>query len=207
MSSRSRAQRGEVAGQPALARDADRALDRDPAHEPRVGEVLRPPRISQMPSSAWSQFVADPVDDLARGRSRRRGRSACRTCCRGRPSRSARRRCRAGAARRRRCRCAPARSRGSPRGGRARSSSSSERPSMPYMIWSGPVTRPSALAEAVGQPAHERSGLLGEAEPQQRVERERGVADPRVAVVPVALAAELLRQARRRRRDDRAGRR
>ena len=46
--------------------------------------------------------------------------------------------------------------------------------------------------------------LLGEAEPQQRVERKRRVADPGVAVVPVALAAEHLGQARGRRRDDRA---
>ena len=63
------------------------------------------------------------------------------------------------------------------------------------------------LARAVGQPAHERRRLLGEAEPQQRVERERGVADPRVAVVPVALAAELLGQRRGRRGHERAGRR
>ena len=35
-----------------------------------------------------------------------------------------------------------------------------------------------------------RLGLLGEAEPQQRVERERRVADPGVAVVPVAHAAD-----------------
>ncbi len=77
---------------------------------------------------------------------------------------------------------------------------------MPYMIWSGPVLVCSALAEPLGQPAHERLGLLGEAEPQQRVEREGRVADPGVAVVPVALAAELLRQARRRRGDDRARR-
>ena len=35
--------------------------------------------------------------------------------------------------------------------------------------------------------------LLGEPEPQERVERERGVADPGVAVVPVAHAADLPR--------------
>ena len=63
------------------------------------------------------------------------------------------------------------------------------------------------LARAVGEPAHERRGLLGEAEPEQAVERERGVADPRVAVVPVALAADLLGQRGRRRGDERAGRR
>src|SRR6266498_277356 len=51
------------------------------------------------------------------------------------------------------------------------------------------------VAEAPLQPLHERAGLLGEPEPEQRVEREGGVAHPRVAVVPVAYAAELLRQA------------
>ena len=63
------------------------------------------------------------------------------------------------------------------------------------------------LARAVGQPAHERGRLLGEAEPQQAVERERRVADPRVAVVPVALAPDLLGQRRRGRRHQRPGRR
>ena len=52
------------------------------------------------------------------------------------------------------------------------------------------------LAEALAQPLHERRGLVGEAQPQERVEREGGVADPGVAVVPVATAAELLGQAR-----------
>ena len=40
----------------------------------------------------------------------------------------------------------------------------------------------------------------------QRLERERRVADPGVAVVPVALAARRLRERRRERRDGRAGR-
>ena len=58
-----------------------------------------------------------------------------------------------------------------------------------------------ALAEAVRQPVHEAGGLVGEAEPEQRIEGEGGVPDPRVAVVPVAPAADLLREARRRRGD------
>ena len=58
----------------------------------------------------------------------------------------------------------------------------------------------------VREPAHERRRLVGEAEPQQRVEAERGVADPHVAVVPVAAPAHRLGQARGRRGDDRAGR-
>ena len=52
-----------------------------------------------------------------------------------------------------------------------------------------------SLAEAVCQPVHECAGLLGEPEPEQRVEGKRGVAHPRVAVVPVARAAEPLGQA------------
>ena len=61
------------------------------------------------------------------------------------------------------------------------------------------------VAEAPLQPAHERAGLLGEPEPEQRVEREGGVADPRVAVVPVARAADLFRQAGGGGGHDRAG--
>ena len=61
------------------------------------------------------------------------------------------------------------------------------------------------VAEAPLQPLHERAGLLGEPEPEQRVEREGGVAHPRVAVVPVACAAELLRQAGGGGGHDRAG--
>ena len=49
-------------------------------------------------------------------------------------------------------------------------------------------------------------GLVGEPQPQQGVEAEGGVADPHVAVVPVALAADLLGQAGGRRRDDRPAR-
>src|SRR5262249_37609128 len=50
--------------------------------------------------------------------------------------------------------------------------------------------------EAAGEEAGEGLGLVREAESQERVERERGVADPRVAVVPVARAAELFGEAR-----------
>ena len=63
-----------------------------------------------------------------------------------------------------------------------------------------------ALAEAVGQPAPEGAGLLGEPEPEERIDGERCVADPGEAVVPVALAAELLGEARGRCGDERAGR-
>ena len=196
----------EVGGQAALPGHADRALDRDPAHQPRVDEVLA--AAAHLPDALVGPVpvVADPVDEPTQRRSRRRRRSARRTCCRGRPSRSARRRCRAAAGRRRRCRSAPAASRGSPRGGRAQLLGRSGRPSMPYMICSGPSPRPSLVAAAVCQPVHEGLGLLGEAEPQQGVEGEGGVADPGVAVVPVAPAADALGQAGGRGGDDRAGR-
>ena len=66
------------------------------------------------------------------------------------------------------------------------------------------VTDP--LGQAVSQPVHEARGLVSKAEPEQRVEREGRVPNPRIAVVPVAAAADLLRQARGRRRDHCPGR-
>ena len=67
--------------------------------------------------------------------------------------------------------------------------------------WRGvPADRPQ-------QPLPPGARLLGEAGVHQGVERERGVAQPAEAVVPVAHAAELLRQRGRRRGDDAAGRR
>ena len=58
----------------------------------------------------------------------------------------------------------------------------------------------------VGDELHELVGLPVEVEPVERLERERRVAHPRVAVVPVALASRRLGQRRRERRDRRAGR-
>ena len=46
------------------------------------------------------------------------------------------------------------------------------------------------------QPFHETPGFFGEADSEQSVDTERCVADPGVAVVPVAHAAEVFRQAR-----------
>ena len=57
-------------------------------------------------------------------------------------------------------------------------------------------------AEAVSEPAAELGCLLGETEPEQGVHRERGIPHPRVAVVPVPFAPELLGQPRRGRRDE-----
>ena len=57
----------------------------------------------------------------------------------------------------------------------------------------------------VEQPPEERLGLARAAQLQQGVERERRVAHPAEAVVPVALAADLLGQGGGRRRRDRPG--
>ena len=62
------------------------------------------------------------------------------------------------------------------------------------------------LVPAGGQPVHEPGRLLGEADPQQGVEGEGGVADPGVAVVPVPHPADALGQAGGRGGDDRPGR-
>ena len=62
-----------------------------------------------------------------------------------------------------------------------------------------------ARLAAVAEPADKRTHLVGEADPEEPVERERGVADPGVAVVPVPVPADVLGQAGRRRGDDGAG--
>ena len=73
------------------------------------------------------------------------------------------------------------------------------------MIFSGPDPSPGLLLGPVSQPAPERLGLLGEPQPEQGVDREGGVPDPGVAVVPVALAADLLGQPGGGRGDQGAG--
>ena len=193
----------DVAGQAALTCDPYSALERYPAHQPRVGEVLAP--AAGLPDALVGLIpvLGQPLDDPSIDRAKRRGRSACRTCCRGRPSRSARRRCRAAAGGRRRCRSSPGPSRDSPRDESACSSGSSARPSMPYMICSGPDSPTRQSRNRSRQPTHERLCLLAKAQAQKRIKRESRVANPSVAVVPVALAAELLGQRCRRRRDDR----
>lgn len=57
---------------------------------------------------------------------------------------------------------------------------------------------PDPLLDPVAQPGDERPGLFGEAQPQQGVHGEGGVTDPGEAVVPVAFAAQLLRESRGR---------
>src|SRR6516162_560897 len=56
------------------------------------------------------------------------------------------------------------------------------------------------------QKAHELLGFFGQTEAQEGVHRECRIPDPGVAVIPVALAANSLRQAARGRGDNRAGR-
>src|SRR6266508_2364918 len=63
----------------------------------------------------------------------------------------------------------------------------------------GPV---HPLPEPVRQPVHKGPGFLREPEPKEPVKREGGVPNPRVAVVPVALPPDLLREARRRSGDN-----
>ena len=73
------------------------------------------------------------------------------------------------------------------------------------------LQRPGTLARLflrpVPEPGAERGGLLHVAQAEQRVDGERAVPDPGVAVVPVALPAFLLGQPGGRRRDRGPGRR
>ena len=138
--------------QAALAGHAGGALEGDPAHQPRVRELLL--AAAHLPD-ALVLLAASGRRATPAGRARPstgRTRWARRTCRRGTPSRSARRRCRAAAARPRRCRCAPAASRGSPPSGRAAPRRGAMRPSMPYMIWIG-----AGLVD-VAPPARGRGG-------------------------------------------------
>ncbi len=68
------------------------------------------------------------------------------------------------------------------------------------------LQRPVLVGLEVGDELHELLGLPVEVQVVQRLQREGRVAQPRVAVVPVALAAGRLRQRGRERRDGRAGR-
>src|SRR5205823_10335954 len=61
------------------------------------------------------------------------------------------------------------------------------------------------LAPAVFEPIFEAGGFLGEPDPQEAVKSERRVANPRVAIVPIPLAADHLGQTTGRGGNDRAG--
>ena len=161
------------------------------------------PRTSQMPwsfsrhrlAAVSAQATQEPLGVVVDGR--RAGRRA------GAPRRAARRTRRSAAGSTPRCRPAPAGCPASPaRCGSSRSVRSCS-PPMPNMIcrpWSGPIA-------GRGRGGHEREevvGLVRAGGDPQRLHREARVAHPGVAVVPVALAADALRQRRRRRGDDRA---
>ena len=61
------------------------------------------------------------------------------------------------------------------------------------------------LVAALIQKLHECGGFVREPDPHEGVERKGRIANPGVAVIPVARAAHALGQAASRRRDDRAG--
>ena len=63
------------------------------------------------------------------------------------------------------------------------------------------VPLPACSVDPLAQPFANAAASSRVSQAQQRVDGERGVPDPGVAVVPVALAADLLRQAGRRRGD------
>ena len=68
------------------------------------------------------------------------------------------------------------------------------------------LQRPVGVALEVGDVLDEVVGLPVQPQRGEPPQRQRGVAHPREAVIPVALAARGLRQRGRRSRDDRAGR-
>ena len=187
----------------AQARQARAAVAGDPAHDLRRGEVLGSPRTSQIPRSGSRQAAIACSTCLHEDlhTSTRPARRA--TWCAGRSSPAARPRRRAASGRRRRCRRAPA--------GRARSRRGAVEHLLGQRLLAADAVHDLQLARRprgdVADEVEEVVGLLVEAERVEAPEHEGRVADPRVAVVPVALAAGRLGQRRGRRRDHRAGRR
>ncbi len=62
----------------------------------------------------------------------------------------------------------------------------------------------AAVTYAFANPAHESVGFVGIAQAHEGVDGKQGVADPRIAVIPVATAAQGLRQAESRGRNNAA---
>ena len=206
MSSRAFLQRSRSAGRPWSMRDPDGTVQRDPLLHAAVGEDLRPPRVSQIPSSGWSQcshsqsiirddVVPAPVADAQPGavgeedRVHRLAVDVELELIRG----------------------------AVPDPHRARAPIALE-------VVEGLLVEVAAAVDAVHQlereaagrgsllqrvpePDGEAHGLLGVPEPEERVDGERRVADPGVPVVPVALASDLLREPGGGRGDQGAGRR
>ena len=67
--------------------------------------------------------------------------------------------------------------------------------------------RAGLVDDAIVEPSQELASLFDVAESQQRVDRERRIADPGEPIVPVALSTHLLRKPHRRGRDQSTGRR
>ena len=178
------------------------AIERDPAHQLRRDVVLR--LAARLPDA-----LVGLAPDLGRALGLRLRRSATAaaaavrsSACAAGSSRAPRRTRRSGAGRTRRCRSAPAGRRRSPERSSRVDSVRSRRPSMPYMICSDPSSFGSRSATNCMNSSASQSRL----QPVQRLQREGRVAHPRVAVVPVALAAGRLGQRGRQRGDRRAGR-
>ena len=164
-------------------------MERAVAHLPDPGIGL-PPDVTDV--------IGDASEDARRCRHRARARLRCRAT----RSRAARRRCRAAPVRARRCRRGPGAIRGSRRA--------------PMLALVGADAAVEAIQDVelgLGQrrrlhePPEQRPRLGVASEPHQRADHEVGVANPAEAIVPVALAADLLGQRRRRRGDRGAGRR
>ena len=194
--------RRRARSRPRLAGEPGGAVERDPAHQLRGDVVLGlaarlpDPLVGLVPGRDRG---LDLLEDDRRHVARARPRGSSSGC---RSSRAGRRRRRSGAGRRRRCRSAPAATR------RSRSRWSSVL-SVSSRLAADPVhdlgLGPAAVEEARDE-LHELARLLVEAEHVQAPEGEGRVADPGVAVVPVALPARRLGQRGGQRGDHRPGR-
>ena len=193
-----------VAGELRIAADLGelgRAVERDPAHQLGGHVVLRlAPRLPD----ALVRALARPAWRIRPGPGRSAtvdaGGGRCAGCAGG-SSRAPRRTRRSAAGRTRRCRSAPAARRRSPERW-------SQRRLGQVAAAVDPVhdlERAVLVGLEVGDELHELVGLPVEVEEVQRLERERRVAHPAVAVVPVALAAGGLGQRRRERGHRRTG--
>ena len=148
-------------------------------------KCLRPPRTSQMPSSGWSQIFSRCVTN-AHSSAQLAASSASPASPRRRAARrSPRHRRPAASVRRRRCRCAPARRPHSLAATGTSYSVSRRSPATPYMICS------SSGLPATARSSQSRHAVASsmKARPDQRVQGERRIAQPAIAVIPVARAA------------------
>ena len=158
------------------------------------------PRTSQIPASGWRQPSSSHSRRCVRS-DQPNGEFRCREPSSGRPRPSIRRRHRAGAGLDAALPMRTGLDSANP-GSQGSSSSVSRRsPAMPYMIWTrrdhrrrrGSATRARLSPRSITGVKH-------------RHQRQRGVPQPAIAIVPVAHAAQPFRQRGRRRGDDAARR-